>query len=173
MLMPFFLRRITKTKWLERNPSWLQGDDIPADPLGDLRTQSNKLSVWQVEDDQPLLMQVAMAMTTMSGNVSHFHYALIDQVAFKKINIKVEDAPGNSHYKQANTLHYNLIELSASDLVQLARVIYDSKMGFIPKDKLLPSLAKAVESGEIPKSDLNKHVIEDIEKQTARDQGNS
>ena len=95
--MPFFLRRITKTKWLERNPSWLQGDDIPADPLGDLRTQSNKLSVWQVEDDQPLLMQVAMAMTTMSGNVSHFHYALIDQVAFKKINIKVEDAPGNSH----------------------------------------------------------------------------
>ena len=171
--MPFFLRRITKTKWLERNPPWLPVDDIPADPLGDLRTKSNVLSVWQVEADQRSLMQVAMAITTMSDNVSHFHYALIDQVAFEKTNIKVEDAPGDSRYEQANTLHYNLIELSASDLVQLARVIYDSEIGFIPKGQLLPSLAKAVESGEIPKSDLNKHVIEDIEKQTARDQGNS
>ena len=170
--MTFFLRKISKNRWFERNPCWLQGDDVPADPLGDLRTKRNKLSVWLVEDTERSQMEAAIAITTLSDNVSHVHYALIERDALEGINITARQDPSDTHYLKVKDLHRNLVQLSGSKLIQLTRVIFESKKTLIPKDRLLPALARAVEEGEIAKSALKKHVVEDIEKQIARRQTN-
>ena len=53
MTCRLLLRTVRQNRWLkgEAEP-FLAADDVPADPVGDLLTQQNLLSVWEVAPDR-------------------------------------------------------------------------------------------------------------------------
>jgi hypothetical protein len=78
--MPLILRKIRKARWYQYDRSdfpWLLEEDIPADPLGDLATNDNELSVWQINDDKSNLPRVAAALAANCDDISNLDYALI------------------------------------------------------------------------------------------------
>jgi hypothetical protein len=77
--MPFFLRTIRKARWYNvEGVSWLEKGDIQADPLADLNTKGNELSVWLVENDRSNLEQVVTALAATRTDISNLDYALLD-----------------------------------------------------------------------------------------------
>ena len=51
---------------------------MPADPLGDLVTKENRLSVWQIDDDRSNLGDVIAALAASRDFLDTFDYALFN-----------------------------------------------------------------------------------------------
>ena len=125
--MPSFLRKIRKTRWY-KNPDfnlWLGENEIPADPLADLNTKDNNLSVWKVEDDKYNLDDIIIALATNGDYISDFSYALFDSNILSDINIEYVQSLGESKYHDANKYwHFDLVKLSGKKLIRLAEEIF-------------------------------------------------
>ena len=125
--MPWFLRTIKKTYWYKSKELnlWLGENEIPADSLHDISTKSNKLSVWQVEENKSNLNDIIIAIATNRSCITNFDYVLIDSNILSDFNIECEKIEGASKYNRANKLwHYDLIKLSAEKLLILAEYIF-------------------------------------------------
>lgn len=120
--MPFLLRKIRKVRWLvEADLDWLKEGELPSDPLGDLSTKDNTLSVWHVDTNKSNLDRLLAALASGPDKLSHLDYALFDEALLSKIGIEFRHSPGASADAAANTnWHRDLVELSASKLVELA-----------------------------------------------------
>ena len=160
--MPLLLRKIKKPRWNDTGDlPWLPKGSLPADPLADLNTQGNKLSVWQVADDKSNLEQILIALATTTEHTDKMDYALLDQNLLAKIGVHISQVAGNSFYKDANVWHRNLVEMSADKVILLAKTIMQlSKRVRIPERKVLSLLQQAVDSGKVNRYDLHP----DIEK---------
>lgn len=159
--MPLFLRKIQKGRWRrDTGLSWLPEGSLPADPLADLNTQNNKLSVWHVEDDRSNLEQIVTALAANRDAVSNLDCMLIDQqILFSEMDVKVEDFAGDTKDAKANVWHRQLSEISAQKLVELARVImqHAEKKRF-SEHQVLALIKKATESGGIDMATLEPEV---------------
>jgi hypothetical protein len=92
--MPLMLRKIRKARWYQHNQAdfpWLLDEDIPADPLGDLVTNDNELSVWQINDDKSNLHRIAAALAANSDDISNLD-AEIKRIPEKEILHLLEQA---------------------------------------------------------------------------------
>jgi hypothetical protein len=70
--MPFILRTIRKDRWYRiEDVPWLEEGDIHADPLADLNTKANELSVWLIEDDRSNLNRVVSALAATRTHISN------------------------------------------------------------------------------------------------------
>lgn len=77
--MPFYLRKIRKSRWNTEHIHWLEEGDIHADPLGDLTTTDNMFSVYLVDDKEEALKKLIPALATANtDHLSNFDYALFD-----------------------------------------------------------------------------------------------
>ncbi len=125
--MPWFLIKIRKARWY-KDPefsSWLGENEIPSDPLADLNTSTNKLSIWKVDDDESNLNNIIIALTTNRNCIVNFDYALFDANILSEINIELKHSQGMSKYNEANELwHYDAIEITADKILILAEEIY-------------------------------------------------
>ncbi|MGL5872037.1 MAG: hypothetical protein ACRC2R_06660 [Xenococcaceae cyanobacterium] len=154
--MPLLLRAIRKSKWsTSNNISWLSAQEIQADALGDLKTSNNTLSVWYVEDDKSNLEQVIIALAANRDTISNLDYALFDLNLVEDIGIKIEVNEGATPYESANRWHRDLVELSVTKLVKLAKVILTkSHKERIPEKKILSLIRDTVKNGNIDKTKL-------------------
>lgn len=122
--MPFLLRKITKPKWLKE--MWLATGKAPANALGDLRSEENKISFWHIEDNKSNLTKVVAALASGRDFPTIFDYALIDQTLLTTIGIKIDHTVGNSFHKEADKYwHHNTIELSAENVAKIADIIME------------------------------------------------
>jgi hypothetical protein len=123
--MPLLLRTITRSQWLKtRRPAWLPEGECTADALRDLETENNELSVWQIGDDKGNLDQVITALAAGRDAPSRFDYALFDRSRLDPIGIQINKTPGITLDDAANNAwHHDLVELTGSKLLGLARVI--------------------------------------------------
>ncbi len=170
--MPLILRKIRKARWYKDSKSnfpWLLDEDIPADPLGDLATNNNELSVWQVEDDKSNLHGVVVALAANSDDISNLDYALFDQQLLNEINIAIKPSKGVSPDEIANlNWHSDLVELSARKLVDLAKaVLVNAEIKRIPEKEILHLLVQAVLSGQIERAKLRSKIGAKIDKHLA------
>lgn len=140
--------------------AWLDAGEIPADPLADLTTQENALSLWQVEDDRGNLHRVIAAMAATCDDISHFDYALFDKAIPAEIGIDLEAAPGETPDAEANAAwHYNLVHLSGSKIVELARLILrDGERDRINQKQVKSLLAQAVAAGNLEIASLKPKI---------------
>lgn len=113
--MPLVLRTIRQSRWLEDSFPWLEEGDAPADPLGDLATQDNELSVWIIDDEKSNLNQVVAAMAATRGHLSNLDFALFDLRFLSELNIKIAITTGGTPDKEVNTWHRDLVKLSAQN----------------------------------------------------------
>lgn len=115
--MPLFLRMIKGSRWYPPEDTfWLADGEIQAEPLADLATRENTLSVFQISDNESNLERVIAAMAAQRDDLRHFEYALFDQQIIADLNIKVQKAPGDTKDGIVNEWHYDLTELSAQKL---------------------------------------------------------
>jgi hypothetical protein len=153
------LRKIRKGRWYQQpKPSWLCADDIPADPLGDLQTRENRLSVWHIDDDQANLRDVVAAMAANTDHISNLDYILVDLAAVSNMGLKVVATEGCSPNKDANKRwHRDVIELSSSKLGQLARLFYQKgQRGRVQERNVRNMILKILGEGDkIDKSKLS------------------
>lgn len=138
--MPFVLRGVRQNRWIvdsnDHLELWLGTGDFPADPLADLLTDKNKLSVYRIEDNQSNLERVIVALAATRANLSNYDYILLDISVLSRINVKYNFVAGTTPDSEVNTWHIDLIELSASKLFDLAEVVWNErKIGRkLPKD---------------------------------------
>jgi hypothetical protein len=165
-VVALLLRKIRKGRWYkEHQPSWLCTDDIPADPLGDLVTRENRLSLWYIDDDKANLQDVVAAMAANADNVSNFDYALLDLEAVLSLGLKVASTEGGSPNKDANSRwHRDVIELSSSKLGQLAKLFYQKgQRGRVQERKVRKMILTSLDRGDkIDKSKLSSSMIHSL-----------
>jgi len=166
--MPLILRKIRKARWYYNQSGfpWLLESDIPADPLGDLATNNNELSVWQIDDDKSNLPRVAAALAANGDDISNLDYALFDQKLLNEINITLRPSKGNSPDETANqNWHSDIVELSARKLVELAKAILThAEIKRIPEKEILHLLAQAVAADQIERTKLRAKIWAKIDK---------
>ena len=68
-------RKVLVAKWAEAHAEL--DAPVPADPLGDLKTDNNELSVWEVADDLADLDDLIAAMASVFENLSSCDVALV------------------------------------------------------------------------------------------------
>ena len=123
--MPKLLRKSENKKWLPlEKATWLSQGDIQADPVGDLATKGNTLSLYELEDGQANLNRIIAALAATRGNVQHFEYTLIERSDIESLGIKIKKTKGMTADEGVNDCHYDLFELSGYQIVSLAKMIF-------------------------------------------------
>ena len=158
--MPLLLRKIKKPRRSDTgNLPWLPSGSLPADPLADLNTQGNNLSVWQVADDKSNIDQILTALATTTDHTDKMDYALLDEKLLARIGISINQVAGNSRYKDANVWHRTLVEMSADKVILLAKTIMQlSTRVRISERNVLHLLQQAVDSGKVNRNDLDSNI---------------
>ena len=138
---------------------------MQADALNDLRTSSNELSVWYIEDDESNLEHVITALAASGDTVANLDYALFDLQLITNSDIKIHQSPGITPDERVNALwHRDLIELSASKIMRLATIIFtQAEIRRVSKKKLLRMIAQAVSTGRIDRAKLRPKMVAKVE----------
>lgn len=163
--MPLVLRTIRKAKWYRHEGvSWLEEGELQADALGDLVTKNNELSVWIIRDDESNLEQVVAAMAATRHHLSNFDYALFDLQHLSDLNIRMQHTRGESPDEQANAWHRDLIELSASKIMQLAKIIMEeAERRRVSEKQIRRMIIRAVNADQIDRAQLAPGIASKID----------
>ena len=148
--MPLLLRSVNKAKWHNHWSGIPELSQIPADPLWDLRTQSNKLSIWWIEKDMSNFDAVISAIAATKDTFANVDYALIDSEAMLALSFKTEHTQGDTPHLDANQKwHRDLISLTAQGLVLLAQQVYASEMKRLSERSVAELLQKSFALGQL------------------------
>jgi hypothetical protein len=123
-MRPYLLRKFSnKDAWaeVEASPLWEQGD-CPAEALVQVFDNRAGVSTWRVRTEEEVERVIA-AQAFMRGTIGDFAYCLIDEDVFRQDGIKLKNTPAKTIDKQVNDLHVDIVDLSAHQLIRLARRI--------------------------------------------------
>ena len=125
--MPY-IRKIRKSKWYKNTSvPWLKENDIQADALVDLETTGNELSVYYIDEDKTNIDQLAVALALSCEYISNVDLAIIKEEEIKKINIGIKKTNGETADEKVNKTHFDLVETTAQNILDLAKVIISSE----------------------------------------------
>lgn len=163
--MALCLRKLDrKIEWDDprEDELWLGVNDLRADALGDLTTENNSLSIWEVSEEIPA-ERILAALAAKRDNVAKLDFIRFDSAILDELGIVRERANGNTHDARVNSCHLNLIQLTASKLStfgarmrasrkaeryqdkKVVGLIQDSvDKGFIDRNQLKPNLAARI-----------------------------
>jgi hypothetical protein len=123
--MPLYLIKITKRRWdRPTDAPWLPEDEIPADPLGDLRPKEGKLSVWLVDAQSSNLDGIIVALALTREKWDNFEYGLFDSSIPERLGIRFFTTEGTTPLIQINRFHRDLAELTADKYTQLIKEVF-------------------------------------------------
>lgn len=163
--MPFLFRAVKKNRWdLEESSDWVAEGDVPADWITDLKTSNNTLSVWLVDDEKTNLERIIAAFATTRDRIAQVEYILFDPKLLIPIDIEIQKIHGNSADEGANDFHHDLVKLSGTKLINLAKMIAENCefVRVYPKE-VLQLIRASVDAGKIDKRGLPKEILKEIE----------
>lgn len=163
--MPLLFLKVHKIVWQkDAVPPFVPTGDIPADCLGDLRTQENELSVWHIEDDKSNLNRVLTALAACCEFVSNFDCLLFDHAVVTRLGLKMNQADGETPDNVANqSWHRDLVELSGKRMLDFAiEIFHGGETQRFPKKQVLELLKAAIAANEIDQSRLGQRVLREI-----------
>jgi hypothetical protein len=155
------LRIISKAKWYVEDKTWLAEGELQADALTDLRTESNILSWWHIEDDQSNFSRVITALAAGREKPDNFDYAIISTGILNEIGIRWKPTHGDSPDDDVNTKwHRDLYELSAQKLLELARRISrDGTLARVAKKDIKIWLVDGVKRGRLQRDRIKGKML--------------
>ena len=147
--MPLLLRTVRQNRWLkEAAAPFLAMDDVPADPISDLATQQNLLSVWEVVEDRSNVERIVRAVAIGRDKIADMGYVVFHSGLLSGIEIRVD--VGTSQDNVANAWHRDLV-VSGNKLVALTMAILrDGESGTVLKNRLLELVREDLRTGQIP-----------------------
>ncbi len=165
--MPYILRKIKRSLWLNENCDWLLEDNAQADALKDLQTNDNILSLWEVDNEQQNLGRIIAALASNCDNISAFDYILIEKSQLEESGIQI-----NKNIEEAKTLdlelnnqcHYHAIRLSASKIATVANIMKKGYMDRYPVNRVTELIKQSINNNLIDYHKLSQSVQEKITK---------
>ena len=151
--MPILLIGIRENRWHKQPASdYLAAGDVPADPLGDLRTSDNCLSVWEVRDDRSNVQRIVRALAVGKDKLSNSGYVLFNSELLAGAGIEPPKVVlGRTYDVGANPWHRDLINLSGNRLVRLTHALLShGETGQILKKALVTSVKEGIAATELP-----------------------
>ena len=161
--MKQFLRSIRESKWLNcSNTDEYKKGDLRGDALVTIKTSCCQLSVFRVNDGNDR-QRVITALAATRDNVDRLDYAIFEDSALNLLGITVEKTYGHTPDVVANELHYQLGELTATRLAQLAEIIYAGKHDYKPKKQIKFGLEEAVRSNQLDTTKCKESLLKGLE----------
>ena len=115
--MSKLLRKVRQGRWLDEDAELL------ADPLADLNTHSNELSVYEIQADEANLTDVIVGLASGRDSLVNVDYILIDRATVEAEGFILQVTRGATPYKTANDWHMDIVGLTARRLVELAELM--------------------------------------------------
>lgn len=144
---------------------WLPERELQADPLSDLGTNSNELSVYHVVIDESNLDRIIASFVANSEQLSHFDFAIFDENIISELGINIKKSKGELPDEQVNNWHSDLYELSATKLVILAKAINEKakidRKGLV---QVINLVADSLMNGQIDRSRIKWKSKEDFDR---------
>jgi len=163
--VPFLLRAIRKNRWYEKPAEpFLASGDVPADPLADLRTDGNCLSVFCIDEDKANLERVLAAYASNRDIIANLDYALIDAQLLEKIGITCIKTVGQLPDQAVNnSWHRDLTGLSGLNLVALAKeILTKGEKLRVSQPRVVELIRTAVDSGHLDANRITPGIREKI-----------
>lgn len=162
------MRKIRKTRWdkeLIKQEIWLGPDEIPSDPLGDLTTTNNQVSIWELDQTKSNLNRLIAAIASNSDHVDKFDFVIfsIDQRKIEEMGIGLNPSMGKCPDKEMAKFHRDMGKFSGSKLVSFVKWILENgeTERYLPK-KVSKLIADSIQNGFIKKDDLNDSIYDKV-----------
>lgn len=153
-----------RTRWLDHE-TW-PGAGSPADPLVDLRTEANAISVFVIpkSDVGQSAHRVAAANAAKRESLDHFEYVVFDASALESIPVTLSKAAGETPDAGVNEWHVNVTDMSAQQLARVADVIWAVRTGIVRlyKPDVEDLIVKGIEAGEIDRARVTPRILEHL-----------
>lgn len=156
--MPFLLHTVRQNRWLKAEAApWLERGDVPADPIGDLRTSGNRLSVWELVPDRSNLERIVRAIAVGRDKVPDMGYVLFDSALLETADIDTQTQLGTTPAVEANSWHRDLVNLSGRKLVALTKAILENgESGTVLKKRLYELIEEGIRVKQLPEKCRSK-----------------
>lgn len=120
--MTLFVRKVRQGRWD------LACDDttkpLPADPMHDLRTDDDALSVWVLGPGDASLEDVVIALATGGTTLSNVDVIIVPEDSVAALSLSIDqDAEGDTPLVDTNRSHRDIVKLTAADLVRIGEVL--------------------------------------------------
>ena len=156
--MALLVRKLDTAKWIPSDSfEWLAPDDIEADPIGDLATTDNGLSVYLVENEELTKRVVAAIAAKASASKNQaLGYVIIDKALLDEWGFKLDDSEkGTTQDLEVNDWHRNIIELSANRIIHLVKAMKDMDPHPVFPNELVETLKNSVQEGYLKLNDIS------------------
>ena len=161
--MPLLLRKLRYNRWFAAKTSL--NNPLPADPLADLATTSNTLSLWEIFSDESNLSHVITALAAPADYVSNIDVAIIDikQLAGSWTRSCMTQA--GTICPSASPYHRDIADLTAHEIVEMAEDIrrHATFREFSEQD-VANLLAQAIQDHRLNLQDLKPKVVAHLQK---------
>jgi len=156
-------RKISRAKWEPINT-----DSISADAItGDLRTQGNKLSLWQFDSAaDENLDKVGLILATNLDDLAPIDITWIDKEKLSP-NIAFEATSGDTPILSLQSFHIDAVNIDLDRLGSIARAYFEAfhsgnckRLSRLIVKGLIKS---AIKSGDLKEDNLNKKLAKKIQ----------
>lgn len=154
-----YIRVVRRSRWdAEEKPAWVGDTEIPADPLADLCTQENKLSLWEIHDETQLRRCVT-AVAATRDHLAHVDCLLFPLDLCVSLAIPIEMSAGKTPDEEVNSWHRDAEQLTAGKVVRLGRLLWESgeRRRFLPQE-VREELRASVRRGSIREASLSERI---------------
>lgn len=138
--------------------AWLPPGQLQADALLDLKTDENRLSVFEV-NDLPNVERIATAIAAGRQNPDVLDYVVFDGAPLPALGINVQQVPGTTADPSVNTLHHNLHQLTAGQLVAVADVIRQGTQRRILPKRVRQLVNDGLAAGRLDRTKVNPKLL--------------
>ena len=158
--MPHIARMVKAARW-EASPEERSSGELPADPLGDLRTSGNALSVYVLDDRVVQVDSVMTAHAATKDRPANIDCLILDAQHLEKLALQQEDTAGTTPNAEVNRLHRNFTGLTARTLVELCELFFrHGEIEGLLKKQIKKQIVDGIRSGAIERGRLNKRISE-------------
>jgi hypothetical protein len=149
------------------DPDWVGAGDGPGDLIAHFVPKENRLSVYEVAEDQ--IARVCAAFAANRQNVQHVHYSVIDVVLLQENRFTLEAEPGDCPDADVNSWHRDVVRLSARRLADLALLFRERGVRRRVLHKDVGKLINVgIAEGRIKRAALDPSLLKELEKPVYR-----
>jgi hypothetical protein len=155
--MSLLVRKINRSKWpKEEDLEKIHVTQLKADMMADLRTSSDKLSIWEInEETEANDIIMALATGAKVSNTSTTNVVLLDMEALTAANLLIEEneSEGDTAITELRKFHRNIINLDVGSLMKLVDLIIDAlkkkKVARLTEKKVKSRLLQAIKEKKV------------------------
>jgi hypothetical protein len=161
------IRKIDGPKWgkhdIAKGISSVSADLITKD----LKTESDKLSLWCPDDDSDSCIEdavLALACSSKSKSIESIDIIKIDKKAIEDKGLSLIQSEGNTCYHGYKNKHYDLMGLTYESLGYFAELIIENKSAIerIEKRRLKSIIKNGIDTEKVKTQDLDSHIVESL-----------